>query len=89
MCLAVPGQIVRVTNDEPMARTAAVRFGGITREINISLVPEAEVGDFILAHVGIAIGRIDEEEARRVFEYLDHIGEVDVGPSDESNEASA
>jgi len=80
MCLAVPGQIVRITGHDELARTATVSFGGIEREINISLVPEAGEGDFILAHVGIAISRIDEDEAQRVFEHLERIGEIDVGP---------
>ena len=80
MCLAVPGQIVRITSDEPMARIAAVQFGGVMRDINISLVPDAAVGDYILAHVGIAISRIDEVEAKRVFDHLERIDEIDVGP---------
>lgn len=82
MCLAIPGQIVEITNDQPLVRTARVSFGGITRPINLAFVPEAGVGDYILAHVGVAISRIDEAEARQVFDYLQEIGELELGPDD-------
>lgn len=80
MCLAIPGQIVEITEDQPLTRTGRVRFGGITRPINLAFVPEARVGDFILAHVGVAISRIDEEQARTIFDYLDQIGALELGP---------
>ena len=89
MCLAVPGRITRITSDEPLARTAAVSFGGVVREVNVSLVPEAAVGDYVLTHVGFAISRIDGAEAERVFEYLRQIGELEserAGKSDERGE---
>ena len=76
MCLAVPGKIVELTQDEPLARLGKVDFGGVVKGINLSLVPEARVGDYVLVHVGVAIGRVDEREALRVFEYLREIGEI-------------
>jgi len=77
MCLAVPGKIIELTEDEPLARLGKVDFGGMIKTINISLVPEAGVGDYVLVHVGVAIGRIDEREALRVFEYLREIGDLE------------
>jgi hydrogenase expression/formation protein HypC len=77
MCLAVPGKIVELTQDEPLARLGKVNFGGVVKGINLSLVPEACVGDYVLVHVGVAIGRVDEHEALRVFEYLREIGELE------------
>jgi hydrogenase expression/formation protein HypC len=47
------------------------------KTINISLVPEAGLGDYVLVHVGVAIGRVDEREALRVFEYLREIGDLE------------
>ena len=82
MCLAIPGQIIEITCEAPLARTALVSFGGITRPINLAFVPEAIVGEYILAHVGVAISRIDEAEAKRVFAYLDQIDEVELGHDD-------
>jgi hydrogenase expression/formation protein HypC len=81
MCLAVPGKIVDVIDDEPLARRGRVDFGGVMKAINLSLVPEAGIGDYVLVHVGVAIGRIDEREAVRVFEYLREIGELEEGVS--------
>jgi len=77
MCLAVPGKIVELTQDEPLARRGKVDFGGAVKAINLSLVPEAGMGDYVLVHVGVAIGRVDEREALRVFEYLREIGELE------------
>ena len=72
MCLAVPGRILQI-DGEDLQRTGKVSFGGIVREVNLSFVPEARVEDYVLVHVGFAIGVIDESEARRVFEYLQAI----------------
>ena len=72
MCLAIPGQVEAIDErDGPLARTARVSFAGVVRTVNLSLVPEAGVGDYVLVHVGIALQRIDEEEARRTFALLD------------------
>jgi hydrogenase expression/formation protein HypC len=82
MCLAVPGKILSVAGDEPLARTGKVSFGGIVKEVNLSFVPEAGVGDYVIVHVGCAISRLDEEEALRVFEYLremNELGELEAG----------
>ena len=86
MCLAVPGRIQRITNDEPLARTGAVSFGGVVREVNLSFVPEAEVGDHVLTHVGFAIARVDEDEANRVFEHLKELGELELDAPPEESE---
>lgn len=85
MCLAIPGQVVKITNDQALTRTALVSFGGITRPINLAFVPEADVGDFILAHVGVAISRIDEDEANKVFSYLQQVGELELGPDEQTS----
>ena len=77
MCLAVPGKLVSVAEGPPWMRNGRVNFGGIVKEINLAFVPEAEVGDFVIVHVGFAISIVDEEEARQVFEYLRASGELD------------
>ena len=76
MCLAVPGRVLSVSGDEPLLRVGRVDFGGMVKEINLAYVPEAEVGDHVLVHVGFAITVIDEAEAARVFEHLREIGEL-------------
>ncbi len=75
MCLGIPGKVLSITQrDElPMGR---VEFGGIVKEVCMAYVPEAEVGDYVLVHVGFAISRIDEQEAQEIFQYIEQIGEL-------------
>jgi len=74
MCLAVPGRVVEIIDEGDIAfRRAKVDFGGVRKEINLAYTPEAEVGKYVLVHVGFAISVIDEAEAQRVFEYLRQI----------------
>jgi hydrogenase expression/formation protein HypC len=72
MCLGVPGRIVEVQEDGLM-RMGRVDFGGITRQVCLAYVPEAQVGDWVIVHVGFAISRLEEEEA---LETLQLLGEV-------------
>jgi hydrogenase expression/formation protein HypC len=76
MCLAVPGKLVSIAGEDPLLRMGTVDFGGIKKDVNLSFVPEADVGDYVLVHVGFALNTIDEEEAIRVFQYLDDMGEL-------------
>ena len=76
MCLAVPGQLLEITDDDPLTRTGRVSFGGIVKEVNLAYVPQAQVGDFVTVHVGFALSVLDETEAERVFSYLEEIGEL-------------
>jgi hydrogenase expression/formation protein HypC len=76
MCLAVPGRLEEVTIElDETFRIGIVSFDGIIKEVNLSLVPEAKIGDYLLVHVGAAIGIIDEEEAKRTMEVLKQMGE--------------
>lgn len=78
MCLAIPGKIVEITSQlDETFRTAKVSFGGILKEINISMTPDTHVGDFVLVHVGVAISKVNEEEANKTFSYLKEMGEVE------------
>lgn len=78
MCLAIPGRIETINQTEDVLyRTAKVRFGGVVKEVNTSLVPDAEPGDYVLVHVGVAISKVDAEEARLTIEYLRKMGELD------------
>jgi hydrogenase expression/formation protein HypC len=78
MCLAIPGKIIYITNQlDETFRQGKVSFGGIIKEVNLCMVPEAKINDYVLVHVGVAISTIDEEEARITFDYLKQMGEVD------------
>ena len=78
MCLAIPGKLIQITGQfENIFRMGKVSFGGIMKEVNLSMVPEAQIGDYVLVHVGVAIGTVDEEEAKITFEYIKQLGELD------------
>lgn len=80
MCLGVPGRVTRIDDATFGMTMGTVDFGGISKEVCMAYVPEAAVGDFVLVHVGFALSRIDEEEARQVFEVLREMGELaDIG----------
>jgi len=71
MCLAIPGKIESIQNEQDAVfRTGMVSFDGIKKEINLSMVPEAEVSDYVLVHVGVAINTIDEQEALKLLSLL-------------------
>ncbi|MCW5783835.1 MAG: HypC/HybG/HupF family hydrogenase formation chaperone [Nitrospirales bacterium] len=80
MCLGIPGQIVEISNVEH--KLAIVNVGGVRREVNIACIVDEEhspvscVGDWVLIHVGFAMSRIDEKEAKRTLELLTEMGEV-------------
>jgi hydrogenase expression/formation protein HypC len=76
MCLAIPGKIISITNNEPMTRSGKVSFSGIVKEVNLAYVPEANINDYVIVHVGFAISTLDEAEANQVFEYLQSMDEL-------------
>jgi hydrogenase expression/formation protein HypC len=71
----VPGQIDSISGEDPFMRMGKVNFGGVLKEVSLAYVPEAEIGDFVIVHVGFAISRVDREEAEKVFELLREMGE--------------
>jgi hydrogenase expression/formation protein HypC len=77
MCLAVPGKVIEITGDDPLLRSARVSFSGVVKQISLTCVPEAVVGDYVLVHVGVAISVVDQREAELTFEYLREMGELD------------
>ncbi len=82
MCLGVPGQVVRVDRNDLGMTMGLVKFGGITKEACLMYTPEADVGDWVLVHVGFAISKLDEESAKEVFAMLEQMGDLaDLGPS--------
>ncbi|MBY0522281.1 MAG: HypC/HybG/HupF family hydrogenase formation chaperone [Gemmataceae bacterium] len=76
MCLGIPGKVVEVYREHDLLM-GKVDFGGVCKRVCLETVPEIAVGDYALIHVGFAISRIDEEEARRVFALLEEMGELD------------
>ena len=76
MCLAVPGKIISIEEADATFRNGRVNFGGIVKNVNLSYVPEAKIGDYVVVHVGFALSIVDEKEAEQVFAYLRQMGEL-------------
>ena len=76
MCLAVPGKIISIQGDG-LNRTGRVSFNGVVKETSLAYVPDAHLDDYVIVHVGFALSVVDEEEARRVFEYLADMGDLE------------
>jgi hydrogenase expression/formation protein HypC len=83
MCLAIPGKVVSVEQNNGL-RVGRVQFGGIVRQASLDFVPEAEVGDYVMVHVGYAISRVDEAEAQRTYELLEEMGALEAELPEES-----
>ena len=81
MCLGIPGQVMDVTEEEDLPM-GTVRFGGVSRRVCLAHVPEVAPGDWVLVHVGFALTRLDEEEARRVLALLAELGETETEPDE-------
>lgn len=75
MCLAVPGKIVSINNDEPLLRMGRVSFGGLIKQVSLAYVPSAQIDDYVIVHAGFALSIIDENEAQQTLDYVMQIDE--------------
>jgi hydrogenase expression/formation protein HypC len=76
MCLAVPGKVVSIEGEGEL-RMARIDFGGVLREACLAYVPEAQIGDYVLVHVGFAIAVVDEAAAQETLDALAELGALD------------
>ena len=73
MCLAIPAEVVAITED---GETATVSLDGVRKDISLALVTEAEIGDYVLVHVGYALNKISPEEAQHTFDLMAQMAEA-------------
>ena len=77
MCLGIPGKVMEIYGSEGL-QMGMVDFGGVRREVCMAYVAdEVDAGDYVIVHVGFAISKVDEEEARRTFQLLEELSELD------------
>jgi hydrogenase expression/formation protein HypC len=76
MCLGIPGKIISIEGNPLGIQMGKVSFGGIVKEVCLAYTPEAQVGDYVVVHVGFAISRLDEEEAQQTLEMLAELEEI-------------
>ncbi len=88
MCLAVPGRITEIW-DTDTTRMAKVDFGGIIKEVSVAFVPDVEVGEYTIVHVGFALQRLDEESALATLAEFARMGELDAEFGDQWQRAAA
>lgn len=67
MCLAIPGRLVAVAGEPGLERRGTVEYDGVRQEVSLAYLPDAQIGDYVLVHVGFAITRIDTAEAERLL----------------------
>jgi hydrogenase expression/formation protein HypC len=75
MCLGIPGQITALT-DADGVRMGTVDFGGVRKDVCLEYVPDAQVGEYVIVHVGFAITRVDQAEAERTLDVLRAMGDA-------------
>jgi len=77
MCLGVPGKVIALEPDPLGMTMGKVNFAGIVKDVCLAYIPDVQIGDYVVVHVGFAISKVDEEEARQVFAYLREMDELD------------
>ena len=83
MCLAIPGKVLEIERDANGVQMGRTNFGGIVKQVCLEYTPEVQVGDYVLVHVGFALGKIDEEEAEKTLALLremEQLGELEDAP---------
>ena len=76
MCLAVPGQVMEIQSDPQGVRMARANFGGIVKSVCLEYTPDVVPGDYVLVHVGFALGKVDEEQAARTYAILKEMNQL-------------
>jgi len=88
MCLGIPGKVVHWIDSDPTFARAELEFDGIRRECYMACVLEAQVGDYVIVHAGVAICRVDAAEAKRVLEELQHLDMQDDSASSQEERSA-
>ncbi len=76
MCLGVPGKITEIYNKDDL-KMGVIDFGGVTREACLEYIPESDIGDYVLIHVGFAISKLSEEEAQETLKLIREIANIE------------
>jgi hydrogenase expression/formation protein HypC len=76
MCLGIPGKVVETYRADDVLM-GKVDFGGVCKRVCLEHVPQVQIGEYVLVHVGFALNTLEEAEARRVFAYLEEMKQLD------------
>jgi len=76
MCLGIPGKVVSTYRENDLLM-GKVDFGGVAKRVCLEHVPEVQVGQYVIVHVGFALSVVDEEEAQQIFGFLEKMNELE------------
>jgi hydrogenase expression/formation protein HypC len=76
MCLGIPGKVIKTFSEHDVLM-GKVDFGGVSKQVCLEHVPDVQIGQYVLVHVGFALSMIEEGEARRVFDFLEGMNQLD------------
>jgi len=76
MCLAIPGKVLEISTDAQGVRMARTSFAGIVKRVCLEYTPAVQPGDFVLVHVGFALGTVDQDEAARTYKLLEEMNQL-------------
>lgn len=82
MCLGIPGRVAAWIDRDALMAVADIDFGGVTKRCQMACVPEAEVGEYVLVHAGIALTIIDSDAAAKLLDALISLGDADIQESE-------
>jgi len=77
MCLAIPGKLLELYEDPVGMKMGKANFGGVVKQVCLECTPSATTGDYVLVHVGFALSTVDEEEAKKTFQLLAEMEQLD------------
>ena len=76
MCLGIPGKVIKTYREHDVLM-GKIDFSGVVKQVCLEHVPTVQIGQYVLVHVGFALSQIDEAEARRVFDFLAQMDQLD------------
>jgi len=77
MCLSIPGKVISIYESNPDLKMGKVSFSGVTKDICLQWLPDVHVGEYVLAHVGFALSKIDEKDAEETISVLKEMGDLE------------
>lgn len=89
MCLAIPGQVLEIATDAHGVQMARTNFGGVVKQVCLEYTPDVRPGDYVLVHVGFALGKVNEAEAARTYRVLEEMSQLSELEAPEVDETSA
>lgn len=76
MCLAIPGKVISIGDEEQLFKMGRVSFGGLIKQVSLAYVPKAKIGDYVIVHAGFALSILDQDEAEQTLNYIQQLDTI-------------